>query len=126
MISSAVSNVTSARALLVGLLALSVWHAPIFAEEVISSDELIEKLAMPPPVRTRGLVKTTGPDIGNSANTAAGTEMVAGSVILKIQFAHDSSELSTVSQAQLNELGKALNARRLLVHGSVTEVGQAT
>lgn len=97
-------------------VASAFFHEPVFSEELISSDRLIEKLAPPPPVRTRGLVKTTGPDIGDSASAAKVQEATAGSVMLKIQFTHDSSTLSADSEAQLFELGTALNSQQLALY----------
>ena len=97
--------------LVVSLLAAVDINQSVRAEEVISSEKLIQKLSVPP--RTRGLVKTTAPGIGNS-HLSPDPGMAIGSVMLNIQFAHDSNLLSSASQVQLNELGKALNSQQLL------------
>lgn len=89
------------------LSAMGAW-----ADEIVSSEQIIEQLDTGKAVKrrtTRGMVKTTGGV--HSAATEQGAP--SGSVILKIQFEYNSSELSYKSVAQLNELGKALNASTL-------------
>ena len=78
----------------------------------MSSDELIEQLDIREP-RTRGLVKTTGASVTTNSVVSTGQGASAPSVVLNIQFAYNSSELSDSSIAQLNELGKALNSETL-------------
>jgi len=89
---------------------LNVNHAG--AEGILTSDDLIERLNSPPP-RTRGLVKIKDARVSTGPDAIAEPGTATSSVILNITFAYNSSELSTDSVAQLDELGKALNSNTL-------------
>jgi outer membrane protein OmpA-like peptidoglycan-associated protein len=114
IVSGAVAVVLGVCVHLPVLIVLAACASPIYADEFISSERLIEKLDRPPPRRTRGLVKTPGPDIGYGTSATGGPAVATGSVMLKIRFARDSSELSPASLQQLNELGIALNSPQLV------------
>jgi outer membrane protein OmpA-like peptidoglycan-associated protein len=96
---------------ILGMVSLASAH-PATAEGILSSDELIERLDSPPP-RTRGLVKIKDSRVATTPDAMTDPQAAPASVILNITFAYNSSELSTSSIAQLNELGKALNSQTL-------------
>jgi outer membrane protein OmpA-like peptidoglycan-associated protein len=93
------------------------------AEDILYSDELIEKLDVrekldtrepEETVRTRGLIKVPATSPAPAATDKSDqSRQSIHSVILKIGFAYNSSDLSGESIGQLNELGKALDSRQL-------------